>query len=251
LPESPGQFSVSPEDAPDAAAEPLVVTGESANAVVPPAPEPSEPSTLHPQTLLSIDPDPPTATPTAPRTPHQAELHDRQVEQYAEEPFLQEDEPRRRWPWVVATMAASLLLAAQAALHFRVELATRAPKTRPALVAACEVLGCQLSLPAEIAQIGIEASDLHPDNQTAGHLQLVATLRNRAPYAQAWPHLELTLTDSGDRALVRRAIAPTEYLAAKPIAGEGFGAHGEQPIQLDLQAPGVPAVGYRLYVFYP
>jgi hypothetical protein len=82
-------------------------------------------------------------------------------------------------------------------------------------------------------------------------LQLVATLRNRAAYAQTWPHLELTLTDSGDRALVRRAIAPTEYLSAKPTAEEGFHANSEQPIQLDLQAPGVPAVGYRLYVFYP
>lgn len=176
---------------------------------------------------------------------------DAEPDPYPDEPFLHEDVAPRRWPWVLGSLLALLVLTIQAALHFRVELASKAPRTRPALVAACEILGCQLSLPMEIAQIGIESSDLHPDTQGAGHLQLVATLRNRAPYAQAWPHLELTLTDSGDRALIRRAIAPADYLPAKLKPEDGFRAKSEQPVQLDLQAPGVPAVGYRLYVFYP
>ena len=190
--------------------------------------------------------EPPAAT-----TFRRAEHPNRDAEPYAEEPFLQERDPPRRWPWVLASIVASLLLAAQAALHFRTDLAAKMPKSRPILAATCEMIGCQLALPTDIAQIGIETSDLHPDTQAAGHLQLVATLRNRAAYAQTWPNLELTLTDSGDRALVRRAIAPSEYLPAKIVGEDGFRANSEQSVQLELQAPGVPAVGYRLYVFYP
>jgi predicted Zn finger-like uncharacterized protein len=206
-----------------------------------PKPEPEAP----------IAPEPSIASPAVSRRLPRPALSDPEPDSPPEEPFLQQNEAPRRWPWALGSLVALLLLAVQMALHFRVELAAKAPRTRPALVAACETLGCQLALPTEIAQIGIESSDLHPDGQNSGHLQLVATLRNRAPYGQTWPHLELTLTDSGDRALVRRAIAPAEYLPAKLKAEEGFRAKSEQPLQLDLQAPGVPAVGYRLYVFYP
>jgi hypothetical protein len=164
---------------------------------------------------------------------------------------LQELPAPRRWPWILGGGVAACLLAAQAIVHFRVELSVLMPRSKPALVAMCEVLDCKLPLPSQIDLIGIETSDLSPGPEGAGHLQLAATLRNRAPYGQAWPNLELTLTDAADKALVRRSLAPPEYLPPGSKPEEGFPARSEQSVHLDMKAPGVPAVGYRLYVFYP
>jgi len=164
---------------------------------------------------------------------------------------LHEDEPprQRRWPWVVGSIVAAGFLALQALLHFRTELALQIPEAKPALIALCDAMGCELELPHRIEHISIETSDLVPDQ--SGHLQLAATLHNRAPFAQAWPHLELTLTDARDRALLRRALAPTEYLQPQISVADGFSARSEHAVQLLVEATDVAAVGYRLYVFYP
>ena len=159
--------------------------------------------------------------------------------------------PPKRWPWVMLTLVALFALSVQAALHFRVELASRTPAVRPALAMLCDLLACTIPLPMDIAAIGIDTSDLHPDPAQADRLQLLAGLRNRSPYAQTWPHLELTLTDASDKVLLRRAVAPAEYLADRKLLAAGFAARGEQAIKLDLKVTELAPVGYRLYVFYP
>jgi hypothetical protein len=173
----------------------------------------------------------------------------------APEPELYvEDEalPRsRRWPWVLGSLVALAALALQALVYFRVELAVVAPEAKPALRILCNVVGCDLPLPSKIEFVGIETSDLHPDPAKPGHFLLAASLRNRAPFAQTWPHLELTLTDATDHALVRRVLTPADYLVAESRNDEGFAARGEYSIRLAVEAADIAAVGYRLYVFYP
>jgi predicted Zn finger-like uncharacterized protein len=157
----------------------------------------------------------------------------------------------RSWPWVLASLLGLVLLAGQMLLHFRTDLIAASPGARPAFATACELLGCRIELPHKIDLIGIESSDLAPDQQQPGTLHLATTLRNRAPYAQNWPHLEITLTDAQERPLLRRSLAPAEYLSAQSPLADGFPPRSEQPVQLTLTAADVPAVGYRLYVFYP
>jgi predicted Zn finger-like uncharacterized protein len=159
--------------------------------------------------------------------------------------------PPRRWPWIVLTVFALVALALQATLHFRVDLASRLPAVRPVLTMLCDVLACNIPLPMDIAAIGIDTSDLHPDPVQADRLQLLATLRNRSPYAQTWPHLEVTLTDANDKVLLRRAVTPAEYLAERKMLAAGFAARSEQALKLDLKVIDLAPVGYRLYVFYP
>jgi predicted Zn finger-like uncharacterized protein len=155
------------------------------------------------------------------------------------------------WPWLLGSLIALLLLGAQLLIHYRTEIVASRPDARPAFVAACEMLGCEIALPHKIDLIGIDASDLAPDEKQPGTLHLTATLRNRAPYAQAWPQLEITLTDAQERPLLRRTLAPAEYLPGEVAAAQGFPARSEQALQLTLTATDVPAVGYRLYVFHP
>lgn len=157
--------------------------------------------------------------------------------------------PPRRWPWISGMVLLLALAAGQMTYHFRVELAVLAPELRPALEAGCELLDCTLPRPRKSALIGIETSDLAPAG--SDRLLLTATLKNRAPFDQEYPHLELTLTDTQDKALLRRVLPPAEYLPAAPAAGSGFAPHTDVAVSLTLEIPGVPAVGYRLYLFYP
>ena len=165
------------------------------------------------------------------------------------EPPLHEAPPKRAWPWVLGIAVAVTVLAAQATLRFRTELAVLHPWAKPALVAACDALGCKLNLPRKPELLGIDASDLAPGDN--GKLLLTATLRNRAPFAQEYPHLELTLTDTADQPLLRRVLAPADYLPAGAATPAGFAAGADLGVALSVDTSGVPAAGYRLYIFHP
>lgn len=162
-----------------------------------------------------------------------------------------EPPPPRRWPWVVGALLALLALGLQAIVTFRVELAVLWPEARPLLAAACEPLGCTVGLPAKVALVGIEASDLHPDTGQPGRLALTATLKNRAPFAQQFPHLELTLTDTADKPLVRKVVGPELYLPRGMPLANGMMPNADIAVNLALDAGNLPASGYRLYIFYP
>jgi len=163
---------------------------------------------------------------------------------------LAEPPKTTRWPAVLATLLLLLALAGQAAYHFRSELAIAAPTLRPLLDSACAALACDIPLPRHTDQVSIEASDLQADPAQGGALVLTATLKNRAPYAQAWPLLELTLTDVQDSAVLRRVLSAADYLPAKADPTL-FPPNGEVAVRLWLGAKEVGAAGYRLYVFYP
>ncbi|HEX5394591.1 MAG TPA: DUF3426 domain-containing protein [Rhodocyclaceae bacterium] len=156
----------------------------------------------------------------------------------------------RRWPWVVLAVLASLLLVGQAIFYYRVEVAVAAPALKPLLKATCESLGCEVPRPRKAEMLDIESSDLHPGKQK-GRLQLVAVLKNKAPFSQELPVLEVSLTDVADRALIVKALQPADYLPAGRKPTTGFPAKGEINVSLTLDAGDTPASGYRLYLYYP
>ena len=167
------------------------------------------------------------------------------------ETFPEPPPPSRRWPWLIGSLVALTALGLQAVLAFRVELAVLWPEAKPALVALCEVADCEVGLPAKVALVGIEASDLHPDSDHAGRLVVTATLKSRAPFAQQFPHLELTLTDTADKAVVRKILAPADYLPPQISVAEGMRPNADIIVTFGVDSGEVAASGYRLYVFYP
>jgi predicted Zn finger-like uncharacterized protein len=153
---------------------------------------------------------------------------------------------------VCAFGCAALVLtaAAQLVYHFRTDIAQAQPGLKPLLESSCARLGCTIPAPRQSDQVSIESSELTPE---AGHdplLRLSALLHNRAAFPQAWPHLELTLTDTADRAVVRRVLTPAEFLPPDARAGE-FGAESEQAVSVLIDPADSGASGYRLYAFYP
>jgi hypothetical protein len=108
-----------------------------------------------------------------------------------------------------------------------------------------------LPLPRHTDLVSIETSDLQTDAARGNLLVLNATLRNRAPYAQDYPSLELSLTDTQDVAIARRVFSPLDYLPPKLAAEKAFPANADIPIRLWIEARELSPAGYRLYVFYP
>jgi predicted Zn finger-like uncharacterized protein len=160
----------------------------------------------------------------------------------------EEEAPPRRWPWALGIVLLLFLGAGQLLYLFRVELAVLMPELRAPLTATCAALGCDVPYPHRPELMAIESSDLAPVDKE--RLHLTATLRNRAPFAQAYPHLELTLTDTDDAPMLRKVLAPADYLPAGKSAAF-FALRDEVAVSLHLETPGLSAVGYRLYLFYP
>lgn len=161
---------------------------------------------------------------------------------------------RRRVPsWLLALAIPILiaLLAGQALFHFRDAIAAHWPMTKPTLIRLCTVAGCEVRPLADISGLSIEASDLQADPAHRGLLILSSTIRNRVPYALAYPHVELTLSDSQDHVVVRRAFSPEEYLSAAADPRSGIAANAEVAIKLFIDASATTQAGYQVYLFYP
>ncbi len=157
----------------------------------------------------------------------------------------------RRWPWAVGGLLALVALVFQAALAFRVELVVLWPESRPLLESLCDLAECEIGLPTRINLVGIEASDLFPDSEHRGRLALTATLKSRAPFAQQFPHIELTLTDSTDQAIARKVLAPADYLPSATSIANGMPPNADIVIAIGIEPAEIAASGYRLYLFYP
>ena len=164
--------------------------------------------------------------------------------------FLPEEKPSHR----LFSLAAVLLvlgLAGQMVFYYRSELAVTLPSLRPLLESFSQILDSPLPLPAHAELVSIETSDLQTDAARGNLLVLNATLRNRAAYGQAYPSLELSLTDTQDAAIARKVFGPKDYLPGKFPADQPFAANSDIPIRLWIETRDLSAAGYRLFVFYP
>jgi predicted Zn finger-like uncharacterized protein len=155
----------------------------------------------------------------------------------------------RPFRWVAAVLA--LVLVGQGVFHFRGELAIRVPSLRPVLETFSRAVDGPLPLPRHAERVSIEASDLQTDMARGRLLVLNTTLRNKAPYGQAYPSLELSLTDTQDRVIARRVFSPQDYLPAEAAVLPAFQPNADVAVRLWLEAGDLGAAGYRLFVFYP
>lgn len=155
---------------------------------------------------------------------------------------------------IVMSVGSLLLLIGligQGAYAFRDILAAASPKMKVMLTQACQSLGCEVRLPAQIDGILLESSDFQSLPDHANTLVLTMLLRNQSRTVQAWPQIELTLNDANDKPIARRVLSPQDYLPAGQDPKQGFPSHSEQPVKTYLQVSQLKPDGYRLYLFYP
>lgn len=170
----------------------------------------------------------------------------------ADAPALDVAQPKIRTKlWASVAALATLLLMVQGLYIWRGSLAQNWPGVRPTLVSLCTSLGCEIPIPRDDTQVSIESSELHPVGNDPDRLFLQASLRNRAAFDQAWPNIELTLTDSRDNVVIRKVLTSAEYLPRSHQYQRTFAASSDVAITLQFKNEGSPASGYNMLLYYP
>ncbi|MCE3603188.1 DUF3426 domain-containing protein [Massilia sp. P8910] len=150
---------------------------------------------------------------------------------------------------LLGSILLAILLVGQGVTTFRNILVAKFPAIKPVLVSACATLGCKLELPAQIDSLSIETGELQ--SLGANAFTLSTLLRNQSDLTQAWPNIELALTDGNDKTLLRRVVVPSEYLPKGTVPAKGFAARSEQAVKLTFEVKQIKASGYRIAIFYP
>ncbi|WP_126967832.1 DUF3426 domain-containing protein [Xanthomonas arboricola] len=120
----------------------------------------------------------------------------------------------RQWALLLGLVG---LLALQIVIADRAQLAADA-RWRPLVSAACTVARCTLPAWREPAALTLLNREVRPLPGVPGVLQIQASFRNEARWAQAWPWLQLSLSDADGRVIGTRVLAPQEYLGQPPAA---------------------------------
>ena len=162
--------------------------------------------------------------------------------------FLQPAEPApaaprsgRFWLWfALPWLTIALLL--QIGVADRVRLAAD-PHWRPRVQALCDFLRCDIPAWHEPGAFKVTSRDIRPHPSVPGVLLVSASFRNDAKFAQAWPQLELSLSNLDGDALGLRRFAPGEYLGDAPdstLIAPGQSAS----VTLEVLDPGKRAVAF-------
>lgn len=157
---------------------------------------------------------------------------------------------KRGWLWGLGSLLLIILAGLQSVYFLRDEIAIYYPDLKPYLVQACQQLSCSINLPMQIESIMIDDSDMQEDTDHAGVVRFSSTLINQGSHVLAYPNLELTLTDTEDKPVLRRIFKPAEFLPAGINVGDGIRAGEQIRIQLALTTNDTPVAGYRVFVTY-
>jgi predicted Zn finger-like uncharacterized protein len=148
--------------------------------------------------------------------------------------------PRARWAAVAALLGVTLLL--QIVFAQRDELAQK-ERWRSWLEPLCSQIGCSLPAWRDPATLTLTARDIAPHPSMADALLVTATLQNDADWPQAWPLLELSLSDLDGNPVGMRRFTAEEYLGGPPP--QATLAPGQSAMaRLEIEDPGKQAVAF-------
>lgn len=156
----------------------------------------------------------------------------------------------------VAAMVLAALLGAQWLLQHKDRLALSHPRWTPVLQALCQPLKCTIKPLRRVESLVIDSSSFSKAGLDSFRLNFV--LKNMADLPLEVPLLELTLTDTQDKAILRKVLTPAQFGYS---AGALLPARAETAGLVSLSLPndgnrssGLSAAavaGYRVLVFYP
>ena len=132
----------------------------------------------------------------------------------------------------------------------RGKIASEYPQLKPALERVCKKLNCTIDLPKNLGLISIGNSDMQEDDDYQAVINLSSSLQNNATYSQAYPNIELTLTDSDDTPVIKKLIKPKDYLVSKKKLAQGLAPHETANIKIALRVDEASVASYRILLLY-
>ena len=154
------------------------------------------------------------------------------------------------WGLLLLSLLLLLGLLAQLTYFMRTEISANYPQTKPLLALACAQIGCDVPLPKKIDLLTIDDSDMQEHVEYEQVLQFTSTLINHANVPQAYPNIELTLTDTDDEPVLKRTFSAKEYLHNNANVENGIAAKEEVRIKLNMNTSDVAVAGYRVTLAY-
>ncbi len=119
----------------------------------------------------------------------------------------------------------------------------------PAAQPLCAYLDCSVAEQRNPNAFRVLSRELEADKTDARLLTLSLSFRNYADFAQRAPQMQLSLIDSVNSVLLRRTLAPSEYLP-REIDAEKLIEPGQKiDIQLSIEDPGPQASGFTIDFF--
>lgn len=164
--------------------------------------------------------------------------------------------PRRAaWWWMALGGVAGALLGVQVLMVFGPRWLAD-PAWRPLLEWGCarlQSVGAPCALPAlaDVRLLALEAHQFTTHPQREGGLLFEAELVNRAPFAQAYPQIRLSVEDPFGGSMAIGTFAPEAYLQESMDSSALLAPDARVPIHLELLDPGRQAAGYRFELLPP
>lgn len=150
----------------------------------------------------------------------------------------------RRWPWIAGTVLLSLTLTGQLAYAERDQLLDN-EFVRPWLDRGCAALSCELPLRHATQHLELLTRDIRPHPSVPGALIVSATVRNAAEFAQAYPVVEITLSDLDENRVAMRRFQPRDYLSDTRVIERGLAAGASTALVFEVRDPGKNAVAFE------
>jgi predicted Zn finger-like uncharacterized protein len=155
---------------------------------------------------------------------------------------------QRNWPWTLGACLLLLTLVAQISYAERTVLLDDS-RTRPLLDRACASIGCRLPLRHDPATLQLLSRDIRPHPSVPNALIISATLRNEATFPQAFPAVEITLSDLDENRIAMRRFLPQEYLGDSRGITNGLAPGGTAALVFEVADPGKNAVAFEFKFF--
>lgn len=172
------------------------------------------------------------------------------IEDLTADPKFQLTKPKRNI-WLLVAICLLLIVAIlQSAYFLRSTIAANYPQFKPYLVQACEHLRCKINLPQQLDLLTIDDSDMQESQDYQDVIDFSSLIINNANHVQAYPNIELTLTDAEDKPVLRKLVKPQEYLQASSNVASGIAAHEEERIKLTINVHNLSVAGYRVLLTY-
>jgi predicted Zn finger-like uncharacterized protein len=148
------------------------------------------------------------------------------------------------WGWAFGVVALGLGLAAQLAYAQRDRLLVD-PRVRRAVDFVCARVACSIPAVADVDRIGLLARNVRPHPSVPDALIISATLVNRAPFAQPYPVIEITLSDPNENRIAMRRFLPSEYVSDRSTVRRGLAPTATLSVNLEVADPGKNAVAFE------
>ena len=172
------------------------------------------------------------------------------IDDITADPKFQLTKPKRNI-WLILAVVLLLIVAILQSIYFlRSTIAVNYPQLKPHLEEACRHLNCSVSLPQHLDLLTIDDSDMQESDDYQDVINFSSLLINNARHAQAYPNIELTLTDTDDKPVLRKLVPPQDYLDSDVNIADGMSANEEVRINLAINVQNLSVAGYRVLLTY-